>query len=93
MGRREKVFKVPIWIRHFSLNIELRFSTSPPPPTHFTHFALGQRTTNTVAALFMYCSSTIHIFKNIKNGSHDTIYTFKNYFTCFQFSIFNFQQQ
>ena len=31
-------------------------------------------------ALFMYCAYTVYIFKNIKNGSHDTIHTFKNYF-------------
>ena len=35
---------------------------------------------STVVVLFMYCSSTVHVFKNIKNGSHDTIHTFKNYF-------------
>ena len=29
----------------------------------------------------MYCRSTIHAFKNIKNWSHDTIHIFKNYFT------------
>ena len=39
---------------------------------------------------------TVHALKNIKNGSHGTIHTFKNYFTTvlsvfsFQFSIFNF---
>ena len=37
-------------------------------------------------ALFMHC---LHI-KNIKNGSHDTIYTFKNYFATV-FSVFSFQ--
>ena len=51
----------------------------------------------TVAALFVYCSSTVHethnyiIKKNIKNGSHGTIYIFKNYFTII-FSIFNFNK-
>ena len=29
--------------------------------------------------------------KNIKNGSHDTIHTFKNYFGT-MFSVFSFQQ-
>ena len=33
---------------------------------------------------------TVHVLKNIKNGSHDTIYTFKNYFATV-FSIFSFQ--
>ena len=30
--------------------------------------------------LFTYCSSTVHIFKNIKNRFHGTIYIFKNNF-------------
>ena len=34
--------------------------------------------------------STIHALKNIKNGSYDTIHTFKNYFTTV-LSIFSFQ--
>ena len=48
----------------------------------------------TVAALFTHCSSIIHAFKNIKNGFHSTIYTFKNYFaTVFSVFSFKFQQQ
>ena len=46
-------------------------------------------------ALFMHCLRTIHKThnhfiqeKNIKNESHDTIYTFKNYFAIV-FSVFN----
>ena len=46
----------------------------------------------TVSLLFTYCSSTVHAFKNIKNGSHSTIYTFKNYFITV-FLVFNFQFQ
>ena len=42
----------------------------------------------TVYALFTYCAYTVHILKNIKNGSHDTIYTFKYYFTTV-FSVFS----
>ena len=45
----------------------------------------------TLAALFIYCSSTIYVFKNIKTGSHGTIHTFKNYFTTV-FSVFNFSK-
>ena len=41
--------------------------------------------------LFMHCSSTVHVFKNIKNGSHDTIYTFKNYFATV-FLVFSFRK-
>ena len=38
-----------------------------------------------------YCLCTVYVLKNIKNGSHDTIYTFKNYFLLqyFQFSVFS----
>ena len=42
----------------------------------------------------MHCSYTVYILftylKNIKNGSHDTIYTFKNYFATV-FLVFSFQ--
>ena len=41
--------------------------------------------------LFIHCISTIYAFKNIKNRSHYTIYTFKNYFTTV-FLIFNFSK-
>ena len=34
----------------------------------------------TIYTLFITVHSTVHALKNIKNGSHDTIYTFKNYF-------------
>ena len=37
-----------------------------------------------------HCSCTVYLLKNIKNGSHDTIYTFKNYFVIV-FSVFSFQ--
>ena len=40
-------------------------------------------------SLFTRYRSTVHAFKNIKNGSHDTIHTFKNYFTIV---IFNFNK-
>ena len=46
----------------------------------FTHCSV------TVHALFI----TIHTLKNIKNGSHDTIHTFKNYFATV-FLVFSFQ--
>ena len=44
----------------------------------------------TVYILFTHCAYTVHVLKNIKNGSHDTIYTFKNYFAAV-FSVFSFQ--
>ena len=46
----------------------------------------------TVHVLFITVYRTVHVLKNIKNGSHGTIYTFKNYFATV-FSIFNFQFQ
>ena len=43
-----------------------------------------------VYTLFTYCAYTVHVLKNIKNGFHNTIYTFKNYFAIV-FSVFSFQ--
>ena len=37
----------------------------------------------------MNSACTIHAFKNIKNESHGTIHTFKNYFATV-FSVFSF---
>ena len=54
---------------------------------------------NTIHTMFRYCSRTVHGTyshfihkKNIKNRSHGTIHTFKNYFAIV-FSIFSFQFQ
>ena len=41
-------------------------------------------------ALFTHYAYTVHVLKNIKNRSHDTIYTFKYYFATV-FSVFSFQ--
>ena len=43
-----------------------------------------QETKNTIHALFIYCSRTVH-------GSHDIIHTFKNYFATV-FSVFSFNK-
>ena len=32
----------------------------------------------TIHLLFIHCSYIVHVFKNIKNDSHGTIYLFKN---------------
>ena len=45
---------------------------------------------NSKFTVYMHCADTVHILKNIKNGSHSTIYTFKNYFATV-FSVFSFQ--
>ena len=43
----------------------------------------------TIYALFITILSTVHVLKNIKNESHDTIHTFKNYFATV-FLVFSF---
>ena len=48
-----------------------------------------QETKITVYALFITVHSIVHALKNIKNGSYDTIHTFKNYFAIV-FSVFSF---
>ena len=45
----------------------------------------------TVHALFMGPTATLFKKKKIKNGSHGTIHTFKNYFVTV-FSVFNFSK-
>ena len=48
----------------------------------------------TVHALFITVHSTVHALKNIKNGSHGIIHTFKNYFaTVLLVFSFQFQRQ
>ena len=42
----------------------------------------------TVYILFTHRAYTVYVLKNIKNGSRDTIYTFKNYFATV-FSVFS----
>ena len=39
----------------------------------------------------MHCAYTVHTFKIIKNGSHNIIHTFKNYFAIV-FSVFSFSR-
>ena len=61
----------------------------------FFFFSPQKLTLSTVNSSYMHCSqvSQIPLFSNffIKNGSHDTIYTFKNYLaTVFLISIFSF---
>ena len=51
-----------------------------------SHGFIVQGTKFTIYALFI----TVYILKNIKNRSHGTIYTFKNYFVTI-LSIFSFQ--
>ena len=59
-------------------------------PFFFFFFTCFRETIFTVAALFMGPTATL-FRKNIKNGSHGTIHTFKNYFTTV-FSVFSFSK-
>ena len=49
---------------------------------------------NHYSRIVYHCSRTVHALKIIKNGSHSTIHTFKNYFaTVLSIFSFQFQQQ
>ena len=78
-----------VWIArlHLASGILLLFSFSL-----FLFFQANYVDFQRQILLFMNSACTVHIFKNIKNGSHSTIYTFKNYFATI-FSVFNFQFQ
>ena len=58
--------------------------------THFLLFETNNIVYNTVHVLFMGPTATL-FRKNIKNGSYDTIHTFKNYFVTV-FSVFSFSK-
>ena len=87
---------MPVWIRHlcFHFSVFLFFFFSRISGRQNLLFT-------TVASLFMHCSSTIYALfmgptttlfrKKIKNWSHDTIHTFKNYFVTI-FSVFSFSK-
>ena len=88
-----------IWIQRFPLNPAARFYFIL---FAFMHFKEGGVKIYFMIqmSLFMYCFGTIHILfmgptatlfrkKNIKNRSHGTIHTFKNYFAIV-FSVFSF---
>ena len=79
-----------IWggrLRFFSLRFQIFFS-----PLHvngnitWVHCA-GDK--NQCSHIVHHCSSTVHALKNIKNGSHGIIHTFKIYFATV-FSVFSF---
>ena len=82
---------VTVWIRPLASTFSFQRVSA-------LFFFLGSRTCwlfvheQCIRALFtdLQISLFNHIF--IKNGSHDTIYTFKNYFTTV-FSVFSFQFQ
>ena len=80
---------VPVWI---VLKAAFVFVLS-----HFIFFSTATFDFSTVNSAPVYCSRVpqITLFNNffIKNGSYNTIYTFKNYFaTMFSVSVFNFSK-
>ena len=84
------VQKIRNWFSKFvSVWIVFIFAFSIPRFVCFVFFFFGTWTVTshgfTVYALFI----TIHVLKNIKNGSHDTIHTIKNYFATV-LSVFSF---
>ena len=86
----DKYIICPFGFSVFCLIQSCVFSLPPPLTSHVLLQARGQLALQQYCtSLFMYCSNTTHVFKNIKNGSHDTIHTFKNYFTIV---IFNFNK-
>ena len=79
----------------YDWNLRLRFHFTFPSFFFLLFIFFFQRmnskfTVQRQRSLFMHCSSTVHAFKNIKNESHGTFHTFKNYFVTV-FSVFSFQ--
>ena len=81
---------MPVWIQPFLLNPGLRFLIFFFFPT--TLFDQVNREQCTRA---LFTDPQIPLFNNffIKNGSHDTVHTFKNYFvTVFSVLVFSFSK-
>ena len=77
----EYMYIVPVWFQRlcicvFIFDVFLFFFFSPHLLTFQRQNSLFMNSACTVHALCMH----YHTFKNIKNWSHDTIHTFKNYF-------------
>ena len=99
---KEKSYNVTVWIQRFPLNHVFSFFFFFP----FFYVFQGGRRQNLLfmrqMSLFTHCFGIVYALfmeptatlfkKNIKNGSHGTIHTFKNYFATV-FSVFNFQFQ
>ena len=85
---KSRHYEVPtLWCR-----LDSAFSTESKAAFFLFFFSLTSRVpgdikycSSTVAALFI----TVHVLKNIKNRSHDTIHTLKNYFAKV-LSVFSF---
>ena len=73
------------------------YVSSPHFPLFFFFPSAQLLTLSTVNSAYVYCSRSykLHFLATffIKNGSHNTIYTFKNYFaTVFSISVFSFSK-
>ena len=82
---------VPVWIQRFPLNPGLRFLIF----FFFFPAALFDQVNREQCTCALFTDPQIPLFSNffIKNGSHDTIHTFKNYFvTVFSVSVFSFSK-
>ena len=89
---RHDLYLGAVWIRHFVRpRLQITFRSF-----FFFFFFVVQPyylTKSTVNSAQMHCSWISQISRFIKNGSHSTIHTFKNYFaTVFSVSIFNFSK-
>ena len=85
-----------LWVFGFSLLLRFSFTVCF---LFFLFFFLAREQWSHLSSLcrdknhYLYtvhhCLHTVHTLKNIKNGSHSTIHTFKNYFATV-LSVFNF---
>ena len=71
-----EMIKVSVWIPRLVTSTFSAFFFFFRAWTVTSHGFTVHALFGTVHALF----STVHVLKNVKNGSHDTIYTIKNYF-------------
>ena len=77
------------WIQLNPASTFSSFFFFPYAWTVTSHEFTIQGTKITIYALFITIHSTVHALKNIKNESHNTIHTFKNYFATV-LSVFSF---
>ena len=82
---------------HLVCNETHVYVSSPHFPLFFFFPSPQLLTLSTVNSAYVYCSRSykLHFLATffIKNGSHNTIYTFKNYFaTVFSVSVFSFSK-
>ena len=78
-----------MWVFGLCLFLHFQFHVLP----FFSSFLFWHMNSNLTwvycSCTVYHCSRTVHTLKNIKNGSHDTIHVFKNYFATVP-SVFSF---